>query len=554
MGEAGLTIHTLAGSDEMYDWYGYYATPRSEAEQDVPLPVRDAVTVQKFAEVFSLSRTVSGLSILVPYLREGVDLDSLARAAIEQYFLPILSGRLEVVVRDGAREIVISRSSIRDAVAEISWPQRRTKEELFALLDLAQWQISLESGNYALLETAGTERQYSLDPILFPPESLQRMTDDFASGRRVAIRIPIRVRPKQGEAATEEVRVVLERDERLRVRSDVPHLRSGINISKMRETGPAGVRGLLVVGFDSEARQGELDKLLQASEGPAHVNWEQRGDGYDKARLLYEDAHKVIGFVRHLVRNLVELLITPADVRDTRTLAAFFPDPAHDGNSNHRKKQPDPKQSPPAGVIEGIVRAIFPGLGGLRPVEAAELVLSQPGTMKTTKTGADGRYRFEGLGPTEYEIDAQRSGFGRATTTVTLPPEHGMRVDLFLRREAPQKMFFKVPLQDGFGIRGNEEFLGNLRPVRVKMAYAGWGGSKSFTEADFSLNDKTLEISFSGVQETERQHLVDGPNLLRFTPVTNQFYVEVKGFDQNRALYVEARALDDDRGGEDEGL
>ena len=42
--------------------------------------------------------------------------------------------------------------------------------------------------------------------------------------------------------------------------------------------------------------------------------------------------------------------------------------------------------------------------------------------------------------------------------------------------------------------------------------------------------------------------------MLRFTPVTNQFYVEVKGFDQNRALYVEARALDDDRGGEDEGL
>ena len=70
----------------------------------------------------------------MPYLREGVDLDSLARAAIEQYFLPILSGRLEVVVRDGAREIVISRSSIRDAVAEISWPQRRTKEELFRLI------------------------------------------------------------------------------------------------------------------------------------------------------------------------------------------------------------------------------------------------------------------------------------------------------------------------------------------------------------------------------------------------------------------------------------
>ena len=109
-------------------------------------------------------------------------------------------------------------------------------------------------------------------------------------------------------------------------------------------------------------------------------------------------------------------------------------------------------------------------------------------------------------------------------------------------------MFERVPLDDGFAIRGNPNYNGALRPIRVRMAYAAWGGSRSFTEADFSLKESELQVSFSGVSESRRDDLVTTPNSLRFTPVSNEFYVEVRGFDPNRALYVDARALEDDRG------
>src|SRR5690606_12254609 len=109
------------------------------------------------------------------------------------------------------------------------------------------------------------------------------------------------------------------------------------------------------------------------------------------------------------------------------------------------------------------------------------------------------------------------------------------------------RMFVKVLLDDGFAIRGNPEYAGALRPVRVRMAYAAWGGSKSFTEADFSLNDVGMQVSFSGVAEAQRKDLIGAANVLRFTPVINQFYVEVRGFDANRALHVDARALDDEQ-------
>lgn len=108
-------------------------------------------------------------------------------------------------------------------------------------------------------------------------------------------------------------------------------------------------------------------------------------------------------------------------------------------------------------------------------------------------------------------------------------------------------MFVKVPLDNGFAIRGNPEYTGALRPIRVRMAYAAWGGSKSFTEADFSLNDAGMLISFSGVAEAERENLIVAPNVLRFTPITNEFYVEVRGFDANRALHADARALEDEQ-------
>jgi hypothetical protein len=106
-------------------------------------------------------------------------------------------------------------------------------------------------------------------------------------------------------------------------------------------------------------------------------------------------------------------------------------------------------------------------------------------------------------------------------------------------------MFVKVRLADGFAIRGNPEFTGELRPVRVRLAYAAWGGSKSYNPADFSLERNDLNISSRGVQEIDRATLVAAPNVLRFTPVSRDFEVEVRGFDHNRALHVDPRTLDE---------
>lgn len=554
MGEAGLTIHSLNGS--MYDWYGYYANHERRQNHYALLPVQDSV-VSHFVRAFSLSRMTPGLSIVVPYVREEVKLNKLACAVVEQYFLPVLAGRLEVSVRNGSQRIDITHSTIDDVVNQLVWPASgpSSKSEVAALLGLARWQIGLQSNEYIPLTTIGADGPYSLGKDHFPDGALLRLSDDFAANNRIAIRIPVRVRPKQGAPAEEEVRLVLERDESLRT-SNVVHLRSGINISKMRSQGSPGVRGLLVVGVDPE--QGSLDKLLQASEGPAHMNWEQQGEGYDKAKSLYEDAHKVIGFMRHLVRNLVDLLAAPQDDRDTRTLSVFFPDYGDAGNASGtepgRKRDTGPQglaapQPPPPGVIEGVVQSLAPFFRGMRPVEAASVRLRSVDAPDTTAitvaTDAHGRFHFDRLAPGNYDIAARKDGVGEANKIVNLPVENGVRIELILRLAAAPRMFSKMRLDDGFAIHGNPEFDGTLRPVRVRLAYAAWGGLKSYNPADFSLEDTHLAISFSGVEESERAQLIASPNVLRFTPIARDFNVEVHGFDVNRGLHVDARTIDE---------
>ncbi|HEX8520909.1 MAG TPA: carboxypeptidase-like regulatory domain-containing protein [Tepidisphaeraceae bacterium] len=424
MGEAGLTIHTLPDSDTLYDWYGYYAIHQPRQNHYVPLPVRNG-TVDDFLRAFGLSRTATGLSIVVPYVREEVKLNDLARSVIEQYFLPILAGRLEVTVRDPVRSIQITHATIDNAVSELTWPPKgpSIQSEMAALLRLARWQINLPSEDYILLNSTGSEGAYVLTKDRFPEGALLRASDSFAANDRVAFRVPIQVRPKNGGVVEEEVRIVLERDETLRT-SNVPHLRSGMHISKLRTQGATSVRGLLLVGIDP-VTQGALDKLLQASEGPAHINWELQGEGYDKAKLLYDDARRTISFMRNIVRSLADLLAAPEDDRDVRTLSVFFPDYNEAGNAGGPIPGPRPMPGPedpgappplPRGVIEVIVHSLAPR--GLRPVEAATVRLHADGSSDTADaiatTDGEGRVRFHQLAPGQYQISAQKPAVGEA--------------------------------------------------------------------------------------------------------------------------------------------
>ena len=92
----------------------------------------------------------------------------------------------------------------------------------------------------------------------------------------------------------------------------------------------------------------------------------------------------------------------------------------------------------------------------------------------------NGEFRFDRLEPGEYALSGSKEGVGEARRSAVLPPEHGVEADLVLKLAPMPRMFVKAPLENGFAIRENPEYGGPLRPIRVRLAYAAWGGSKSF--------------------------------------------------------------------------
>jgi hypothetical protein len=106
-------------------------------------------------------------------------------------------------------------------------------------------------------------------------------------------------------------------------------------------------------------------------------------------------------------------------------------------------------------------------------------------------------------------------------------------------------MFTRDEVEDGFIIRGNPEFTGRMRPLRIRMAYATWGGGQwaKYRPTDFDLNNDQLTIKAVGILE-DRESMVLKPNALFVTPVDPIFRIEVRGFDRNRALHVDARLIE----------
>jgi hypothetical protein len=112
------------------------------------------------------------------------------------------------------------------------------------------------------------------------------------------------------------------------------------------------------------------------------------------------------------------------------------------------------------------------------------------------------------------------------------------------------KQFRTDQVEGGFSvIRANPEQTEWPEALDLQVAYDTSRGNpfKKYHPADFDLSK--LEVVATGLEVTRREG-----NRLRFTPVSDDFKLEVTGFDTNRDLVVKVRTLDaqtEDEGGDE---
>jgi hypothetical protein len=96
MGQSVLKIHRANG--QRYAPYGYYG----RFEDDYALPVEDPEHIDRFCRDFSIRRNGEpGLSVIIPYLDEEIEIESVIRSVINQYFSPFSPVIFVVIVAAG---------------------------------------------------------------------------------------------------------------------------------------------------------------------------------------------------------------------------------------------------------------------------------------------------------------------------------------------------------------------------------------------------------------------------------------------------------------------
>jgi hypothetical protein len=306
MGMSILKGHTLNNDDYKPDgWFGL------RRDDGMVMPLEQSDSINRFRKCFSLERgSEPGLSIVVPWLDTDVTEDAIVRAVMRDYFYPILTNRLEVIVKTPSSEITVTSSTLEDEVQKLG---EEVQRDLGPLIELARWSLDQGSSTIPKLENQDSRRAMEWNDTLFPEKLKPLLTKQLMSNERLAVRVPVNVREKNRAVQESYFDVFLIRDGS--DRSDRPvFVRDGLIITDVNAQ-RSRVTSLVIV------KDRPLAAFLGDSENPSHTQWQHDGSHF---KGKYKSGPTDLKFVKDSVRHLVRLLTESESEEDRNLLADIF--------------------------------------------------------------------------------------------------------------------------------------------------------------------------------------------------------------------------------------
>ena len=318
MGMAMLKTHRV---DEVkYPPYGYFAIAADEKPDDqwLPLPVDSDDDPDHFIQALldlDLERLEGpGLSVVVPYPNDELTPCSVARAALKQYFLPIVREDLVVdIVHPDLGDRTINTGSITDEVNRISESNGddESRESLCGIIDLAKWAIRLDDSDHIEI-AAPTAQNNALESL-----EIDGLRERFNRGERLAFRLTTRVQRRKTNIKTPSYfHVYLERDDDVSEGHDY-FVRGHLRIPKMDHIKRQKARALVVVDGESP-----LGHLLRDAEGPAHTTWSPHAQ---RLKERWIGGQSRVQEVRRATALLLQRLVERPNEQQFDALADLFP-------------------------------------------------------------------------------------------------------------------------------------------------------------------------------------------------------------------------------------
>jgi hypothetical protein len=320
MGHSLLKIHDLPDGS-MYQPYGHFGCFTHPEYPTFPLPIEEENTIKEFSDLFSVYRTDEpGLSIVVPFLRSEISLINVAQAVLEQFFYPILSGELDVLIENREKTYEVSSESIEEIARELSQVcPELDLEPYIRLLDFTRWILNdPDDAEPIIVNEQNWEQAPKWRSELLDEELLLELKNGIYAGERLVFDVPTKVQKEGGELEIAHFKVYLEMDDELR-RAEDHFIRGGLRISGISSLRQRGVRGMVVV--DEEP----LISMLGDAENPAHTEWQKDARGFkDK----YVHSFSCLYFVINSVKNLANFILAAGTDTDPELLEDFFSLPA----------------------------------------------------------------------------------------------------------------------------------------------------------------------------------------------------------------------------------
>ncbi|MDB5222146.1 MAG: hypothetical protein JWN83_813 [Chitinophagaceae bacterium] len=342
MGQCILRIHNREDAKKQecgYRPYGVFGNYKSA--DCFAVPIEENNEISRFEDLFKLERKQnSGLSLVIPFCSEEITIDHLAYSVIEQYFYPILEGKLEVEITEEDHTILLEKNSIQESIDKINFnnvgsgddKRIKTKESLLRLFDFAKWTFQLQEEDFFKLKELDLKQKPRWNKSLFEnEEGMNLFRDKFERNERIAFKIPLKYHPVNGSPKICWYEAFLEKDTTL-TKPENLFVRDGITISGITSLDKGLVRGVVIIHDINLAR------MLGDSENPAHTEWQADSRNF---KGKYVDGRETLVFVKSTLKALYEKLQRPIEGIQKDLLIDFFSIPIDTPEEQKEKKSPD---------------------------------------------------------------------------------------------------------------------------------------------------------------------------------------------------------------------
>lgn len=321
LGRSILKFHRVGSTAYKSD--GYWGFPRSK--DGFVLAADGRGTLEQFRMDFNLSRAHEpGLSLVVPYYDvdgdEEITTTGVIGAVLRGFFYPILLGHLEVTVEDANGTHKFTTSTLLDQVRQ---HMASSDPTLLAVVNLAVWALQRKAEDHLELSPPEALKAQAWAPDLIPDDVLEALRAAVSKRERVALRVPMTVRPKAGDPQPTNFRVYLEQAEDPMLKPTF--IRDELIITSVKSPRVPQLRSLVLV------EDKPLANLLRDAETPAHTQWSTDTANF-KSKYTYGPG--VIRFVSTSVAEIARIVRQAQNEPDPLLTIDFFSLPATPDDSN----------------------------------------------------------------------------------------------------------------------------------------------------------------------------------------------------------------------------